>query len=438
MFAWLLSLVLACTVDEQPARTPEAPTAPTALTTPTWTDVAPILARCAGCHDDSGLTWRIAGYDDAASLAPIIAAMVSSRRMPPWRAGPLADVRYADDPSLTDVEIATVVAWAEADAPLGDADPDVPLVGPPRAQLPRVDAVWTMAEPYVPEHSPDDHRCFVLDRGDAEDAWVTGIEVLPQNLAAAHHLMVLAVETTDPENTPLTADAADPGPGFDCKEVTAGSFPGSYQQLGGWLPGRGATLFPEGAGVFLSKDATVLLKAHYFTPSPGGEADLTQVRVMVEPEITVEAAELKVNNGEWTRHASIAVPAGETSEHRMVSTVAEEAAQMADIDPGNGLQVHWVLLHMHELGVSARLSVRRGGSGPDAEEFVLLDIPDWDFDWQLEYWLAEPFFLEADDELELECTHTNPGPEDVWWGELTSDEMCIARMFVSEPPADGR
>lgn len=419
---WLLPLSLACTVEEpHPAVRPDHDD-------PTWTDVGPILARCATCHSDGGLTFPITGYTEAATLAPIIASVVSTRQMPPWRAGPVSELAFLDDPSLTDSEIDTVVAWADAGAPLGDADPDVPLVGPAPDHLPRVDAVLSMSEPYVPSVSPDDHRCFVLDRGDLGDTWVTGIEVLPQNLAAAHHLMVLALIPSDPDYNPVTADAADPGPGFDCTETTAGSFPGEYQQIGGWLPGRGAVMYPEGSGVFLDKNAMILLKAHYFTPSSNGEPDLTQVHLMTAPDVTVKAAELKVNNAAWSRQRGVAVPAGQTVTNTMVTGVREEASQMADIDPTNGLRVHWVLLHMHALGVSARLEVLRRG-----ERIVLLDIPDWDFDWQLEYWLAEPFLLKPDDELRISCVHTNPTDEDVWWGELTSEEMCIARMFVSEP-----
>jgi hypothetical protein len=64
---------------------------------------------------------------------------------------------------------------------------------------------------------------------------------------------------------------------------------------------------------------------------------------------------------------------------------------------------------------------------------VLLEVEDWDFDWQLNYLLAEAVAFERGDELELECTFDNPGTEMVDWGEGTGDEMCVANLFVSAP-----
>src|SRR6185436_13464130 len=122
-----------------------------------------------------------------------------------------------------------------------------------------------------------------------------------------------------------TADAAEPGPGWDCSETVATAFPGDVQQLGGWLPGRGAVLYPEGSGVFLPKEATVILKAHYFTPTAGDVPDLTRVRLSTASEVSLRASELKVNNPEWQRQRGIAVPAGETVEHRMVAGVRAES-----------------------------------------------------------------------------------------------------------------
>ena len=99
------------------------------------------------------------------------------------------------------------------------------------------------------------------------------------------------------------------------------------------------------------------------------------------------------------------------------------------IDLSNGFDIHAVMLHMHTLGRSGIVTQRRGDGGSQ----VLLEVADWDFDWQLNYQLAEAVAFEPGDELELACTFDNPTSETVSWGEGTGDEMCVANLFVSAP-----
>lgn len=396
---------------------------------PTWVEVAPIVARCAGCHDGTGLTIPLRTWREFQAFAPVIGSVVASRTMPPWRAGP-GDVAFLDDPSLTDDEIATVTAWADADGPLGDGDPDALLSGPEPQALDDVDVTLRMDDGYVPTVVPDDNRCFVLDRSAIGDAWVTGLRIRPGAGSGAHHMMLVAVTPTDAENTPQLADAGDPGPGFACKpEETGGSsFPGDYVQLGGWLPGRGAESFPDGVGMHLPADATVILKAHYFTPGSDGAPDWSRVEFTLADEVDRKAADVKIGTSAWSRHNSVAVPAGERQRHTLTTTVSGETDALPEFHDEDGVLVHWVLLHMHTTGVSAKLEVIRGD-----ETLTLLDIPRWDYDWQLEYWLQEPFSLRPTDQLRLSCLYDNRTDQDVWWGEETTDEMCVARILVSEP-----
>ena len=85
------------------------------------------------------------------------------------------------------------------------------------------------------------------------------------------------------------------------------------------------------------------------------------------------------------------------------------------------------LLHMHTLGVSGRLSIVR----EDGSEDCLVDIPQWDFNWQRDYRLVEPAIVQAGDTVTLECTWDNPTDADVKWGEGTGDEMCLGVTMLT-------
>ena len=60
-------------------------------------------------------------------------------------------------------------------------------------------------------------------------------------------------------------------------------------------------------------------------------------------------------------------------------------------------------------------------------------IPRWQFHWQREYHLAEPVRFNPGDRLFLRCDHQNRTKTLRTWGEDSSDEMCIAFLYVSEP-----
>ncbi len=92
--------------------------------------------------------------------------------------------------------------------------------------------------------------------------------------------------------------------------------------------------------------------------------------------------------------------------------------------------------HMHMLGKQVRLEVVH----TDGSSTCLLDIPNWDFQWQREYSLVTPYRVAAGDRLKITCVYDNSAahqpvvngtqqtPRDVTWGESSLDEMCMTYM----------
>jgi hypothetical protein len=88
--------------------------------------------------------------------------------------------------------------------------------------------------------------------------------------------------------------------------------------------------------------------------------------------------------------------------------------------------------HMHSLGSSFRMTLNPGEPG----ERVLLDIPRWDYDWQLLYFPTDDVVLTADDTLLIECSWDRSldahgaEPRYILWAEGTFDEMCYSQVVV--------
>jgi hypothetical protein len=73
----------------------------------------------------------------------------------------------------------------------------------------------------------------------------------------------------------------------------------------------------------------------------------------------------------------------------------------------------------------------------------LVDVPKWDFHWQLDYMLAEPIAGPA--QVSTTCVWDNSAenqptingmklsPRQVNFGEASLDEMCLHYIWVSRP-----
>src|SRR5215831_7079602 len=98
-------------------------------TTPTfYKDVLPILQQhCQSCHRQGQIgPLELTTYAQTRSKAKPIVQMVRSKKMPPWFADSRHG-RFANDPSLTDIEIQTITKWADDGAPAGDPRDAPPL-----------------------------------------------------------------------------------------------------------------------------------------------------------------------------------------------------------------------------------------------------------------------------------------------------------------------
>jgi hypothetical protein len=102
------------------------------------------------------------------------------------------------------------------------------------------------------------------------------------------------------------------------------------------------------------------------------------------------------------------------------------------------MAIHSTLLHQHTLGQSISLAKRASG-----DSHTLIEIPDWDFHWQREFFFEQAPVVLPGEELYLEChwdnsatgqseAHGEPAePQDVAWGEGTGQEMCVSFLYVT-------
>jgi len=392
----------------------------TDVSTRDWSDVPDVLERkCATCHTPEGVApFPLVTWEDAQPWGPAMENEILAGVMPPWPAGD-ADVSYRDHRGLTDEEFNTLLDWIEAGTPAW-GDPPRDLDPPPQGQLPRIDLSLTMPEPYGPQLSPDDIRCFFLDLPEPIEGYVVASEIVPGNLSVAHHANI--VKATGSRLADYTMrDEADPMPGFDCNDSQAGI----SGKLGTWLPGYGAMVLPDEVGLQVEPEARLVLIMHYWEPGWDGIDDQTTVNLTIEPEVDYPADWLRLKDG---GHTGTCMEADDTDASFTSNVPVDMIVPGLDLTGQGGLFVHSVLLHMHTFGTTGRVELVKRG----VDYTTLLNIAQWDFDWQLEYTLNEPVIMEFGDWLQITCNYEKEPGFEVLWGDDTEDEMCNAILLVSE------
>ena len=377
--------------------------------------ISRIVARhCVECHRDGGAgPFPLESYDDLVAHAAMVRTVVERGTMPPWFAAAVpADAEtgrvhtpWANDRSLAAADRRDLLAWLAGGRPPGDPR-DAPA-GRPRPgtwQIGTPDAVFEFATPVaVKAGGVMPYQTVVVDTHLPEDRWVRAIEVQPGDRGVVHHALIH-----------LAGDGEAGGDPRDAAANERGGFWGEY------VPGQSALVYPAGFAKRLPKGAKLSFQMHY-TPNGTATTDRSRVGVIYaqEPPVHEVRAAGIVN-------ARISIPPN-AADHR------EEASLRLPFDA----TIMGFLPHLHVRGKACRYEVVRAGGEPA----TLLDIPRYDFNWQLLYRLHEPLALQAGDTLVFTAWYdnssanpANPDPsKTVRWGPQTSDEMHLGYVEYFVP-----
>jgi hypothetical protein len=389
--------------------------APALAGAPTFSkDVAPILYKnCVECHRAGAMApMPLVTYEDARPWARAIKQKVASRQMPPWGADPTVGT-YANDVSLKQADIDTIVAWVDNGAPEGSRA-DLPAA-PHFADgwsIGKPDYVFRMQKPFtVPADGTVPYVYITVPTNLKEDIWIKAVELKPTDRRVVHHIISTLVEGSgaapDPEPK-LTRDPAK-------KEIGGG--------LGGLVPGRLYGEFEEGVARKIPAGADIVLQMHYTTIGQV-VTDQTEIGVVVTRE---PPKNLRVQGGGAIPNMQFAIPPGDPNYEVTGQQKFDRDTYLNSLYP-----------HMHVRGKDATYSIVY----PDGREEVVLRVPKYDFNWQLSYKLAEPKFMPKGSTLKVvmhydnsAANRYNPDPTaTVRWGEQTWEEMMLGYYGTIELP----
>jgi hypothetical protein len=436
-------------------------------------DIAPILyERCAMCHRAGEVApMSLMSYDEVRPWARAIKSKVVARQMPPWYAEGEA-ARWQNDRRLSQAEIDKIVAWVDAGAPRGnDAVPAPPQFAQgwnhPSGKPPDLIIEAPVMEIKAEGENPWQYAYAKLPFT-ADDVWIGAMQIVPGNRKMVHHVLVTSA-TLAPDTVldslgrvqvPPGASVAPGGRGASNapRAPQAGAAgAATTPRIGGgltvtWEPGVDtAVVLPPGVAERLS-GTHLSFNVHY---QSNGQATTDKTRVglwLQKGPIThviggggggFGGDAFIVNDQELLGRYSAQItqdvlPAGTKTVPNI--RAGEENYRLTNLLPiRQEVSVYTIQPHMHLRGKSMKYTAVY----PDGREEVLLNVPHYDFNWQIIYAFAKPVTLPAGTTVRVEAVWDNsvknkynPRPDqEVFWGEQSWDEMLspILRTAVKLP-----
>lgn len=369
--------------------------------------------RCLECHRDGGVApFALQSYEEVAGQAAAIRQAVERNVMPPWfasRPEKGQPSHWSNDRSLSEDEKSELLSWLSQGKTEGNpSDAPLPKTFPEGWRIGQPDHVVQLTKPMpVKATGVMGYQNIIVDTGITEDKWVRAMEIRPTAPEVVHHVLVFLLP---PANRAKADD--DRAAGDD----ESGGFFAAY------APGGDAMICAEGFGTKIPAGSRLKFQLHY-TPNGTATEDQTRLGIIFadkEPTHLLRVAGIA--------NPRLSIPPG--ADNHVVTatqTVQTDTTALAFFP------------HMHLRGKAFKYEAEY----PDGRRETILDVPRYDFNWQLSYRLAEPLELPKGTVLHLtgvfDNSKNNPANPDptktVRWGPQTYDEMMLGyvEFYTAEP-----
>jgi hypothetical protein len=354
-------------------------------------------ARCQNCHHEGGATpFSLVTYDDVKNQAEMVAEVIDDRRMPPWYASPKYG-HFKNDTSMTKEERDTVLTWVKTGMPQGDPSkaPAPIQFSSSRWKIGEPDLVVKMKQEHdIPAEGYVNYQYVILPHVFKEDTYMEAIEIRPINKAVVHH----------------------------CNMAYGNLLKGKFGRetfITGYVPGGQPMTLGHNVAFKIPKGSSLFLQIHYTTTGKPEKGQL---------EVGFRFAKGLVRK---TTHFFVL-------DARPISIPPYDA--MHEIREENVIPRDATLLglftHMHVRGRDMTYLAHY----PDGKKETLLQIPNYNFEWQLGYECPLPpkeCKIPAGTKIEAIAHYDNsafnpynPDPtRNVPYGDQTYDEMFNGFVF---------
>jgi peroxiredoxin len=377
--------------------TPSSSPRPSAHTITYYKDVAAIIhEKCTPCHrPGTAAPFSLSSAEDFSANAEMIREVIRDETMPPWYANPRHG-RFQNDRSLTNTEKNLIHSWLDSEQEPGKPEdgPSAPEVTDTKWRIGTPDLVITMLEQHtVPATGSVPYKYVILPHVFFNETWVEAFEIRPENPSVVHHCN-MAYATSE---------------GASDETFITGYVPGGQPlDLGRFKSGI-AYRIPAGSGLGL--------QIHYTTT---GKEEKSRIQVGLRfprEQVRKQLHHFVLDPRGWK------IPPGNPAFKLRESHTLKHNADLLGL-----------FTHMHVRGRDMTFFANMA----NGERECLLQIPNYNFEWQLGYELKPgskilPKGTTIEAIAHFDNSNFNPYNPDaaksVEYGPQTVDEMFNGFVF---------
>jgi len=363
-------------------------------------EIGPIIAQnCAACHREGGIApFALDSHTMVMGWSQMIREVLMTKRMPPGQIDShIGD--FINDMVLVDEDAQKIVHWIEAGSPKdGITDPLTALVWP--------ETEWAFGEPdyivEIPEQSIPatgilDYYNVMVELDLEEDRWVRASQYIPGDRTVLHHTLHSLVAPGETRGGSLLGGEPD------------------RPDIAPYIPGQAPRMEPPNTGGLLKAGTRIAMQMHYTTT--GKESvDASRIGIWFYPKGFIPEERM---TGQCACHFTptwVNIPPLDPDYEMTQSFTIEKDAKLFAFTP-----------HMHFRGKRMRFSAEY----PDGTSEELINIANYNYNWQLAYTYKEPKAVPAGTVITAtgafdnsEQNKMNPdASRSVPWGLQSRDEM---------------
>jgi peroxiredoxin len=360
-----------------------------------------VMQNCLDCHRTGGVApFALETMAQVLDHASMIRKVIAEGRMPPWFASPSPSTqhRWGNDRTLTESDKRDLLAWLDLKTEGPKSEAPVPLktlssewfIGKP-------DIVYELTKPIkIKASGKMPYQHVFVKTTFTEKKWVKAWEVLPTSREVVHHVLIFAIP------------AAEANPESLKKKARGGEMGGFFAA---YVPGNSYLKYADDLAIGLEPGTVLYFQIHY-TPIGTEQEDRTKLGLIFSDKPPVhEVSVASIVN------QKILIPPGEAAHPESAELKVPADVVILGYTP-----------HMHIRGKAFTYEAVKGN-----QTNKLLEVPVYDFNWQLSYRYAEPLVVEQGSTLRALAVYdnsaanpANPDPtKTVKWGSQSDDEMMI-------------
>ncbi len=371
-------------------------------------DIAAIIAEnCASCHRDGGIApFAMDSHAMVQGWSPMIREVLMTKRMPPGQLDPHVG-SFSNDYNVAIEDQQKLIHWIEAGAVMdGSVDP--------LAQLTWPESKWEFGEPdlivkvppqTIPATGVLDYITVVVPfEGLERDRWVRASQYLAGDRTVLHHTLNAVMQ-----------------PGETRPRGFLGEIDPNLAYITPYIPGAEPHVEPANTGGLLKAGSRLALQLHYTTT--GKETvDASEIGIWFYPDDEVPQERRSsecacIFPQTWTD-----IPAYDPDFVQQQAITIDADAYLTSFIP-----------HMHFRGKSMSFAAHH----PDGTVRELINIANYNYNWQIEYKLEEAVFVPAGTKIVATGAYdnstqnkSNPDPaRTVPWGDQSWDEMFFGQVY---------